>query len=205
MNTGGSFHQHVRELLPWAVTGQLSPREQHDVDAALAESPALQAEYRWLETLHEELRQTPGEFNEELSLEKTLQLIRAEREGMLSVLPRPVQARSWERPALALAASVVLIQAIALGLIASRPDNHAALSPLAGPRIGNGDTLHIAFRPSATHTQIAAALASVGGRIIDGPGSLGLYTVEIPKATAAKAQGLLAADPAIDTVSIADS
>jgi hypothetical protein len=197
--------QQVRELLPWYVNGTLGVAERADVERTLLQSAALQAEVDWLASIHGQL-QRQGEqqveaprhaAGEAAGLHNLLALVRAESRQPASVSRQPAITRTaksvglgwraWIQPLFYLAALLVVVQAIVIGVLVERLNDNR-LAPASGTAAAtSGVLLQVVFREATTEKALRAALASAGVEIVGGPGQLGVYLVraEPEKADAA--------------------
>lgn len=165
---------HPDELLPWYANGTLDEPERARVAAHLAECARCREELSFLTTLAAGVRAAdesgaPAEFG----LKRLLREVRQSS-------PNPASARggrrTWWRPALAAAAILVIaVQAVMIGRLYQ---DTTYLQPLAGPAAA-GTVLQVRFDPAASESQIRAALQSVDGTLVGGPGALGIYRVRL--------------------------
>jgi len=161
--------------LPLYVNGQLDAEERRRIEAALAEDPALADEVEFLQALKETLQQQPGEAPPvELGLARLKRDIQREATEVPSTRTQP---RRYWKP-LALAACLLLVVQTGFQLTPEPTDSDWA--PLSGESTLEAPRLHIAFQDTATAEQIRESLGSRQARIVDGPGPLGLYTVQLP-------------------------
>ena len=173
---------HPDELLPWYANGTLDEPERARVAAHLAECARCREELSFLTTLAAGVRAADesgasadfgGESGGELGLRRLLREVR-----QTSPNPAPARGgrRTWWRPALAAAAILVIaVQGVMLGRLYQ---DTTYLQPLAGPAAA-GTVLQVRFDPAASESQIRAALQSVDGTLIGGPGALGIYRVRL--------------------------
>lgn len=174
--------EDIRRRLPWYVNDTLPAKERAEIEAAIAGSETLQAEVRWLRSLRSTLQAEALPASADLGLSKLLARIEGEKTGR--VAPLPVKPpRRWERPALAIAATLLLAQAGVIGFMAQHgPQQPDALRPLGAATPGTSTDrtmVQIVFRDTATEAQIRGLLREVGGEIVAGPGALGVYTVRL--------------------------
>lgn len=179
-----------RLVLPWHVNQTLSARERSRVEAALEDDPALAAEHLWLQSLRRSVREddpaTPAR-SDETGLDELMALVRAERDHRLTPFPSPFSRRpGWWTRGYALAASVILAQAVLLGiLLMERPEPLQPLAAKSAPF--SGVVLQVVFREQASEGAIRTALRDARGEIVGGPGALGVYRVRVDAADAASA------------------
>jgi hypothetical protein len=174
MGTGKS-EQDLDELLPWYINQSLSPEEAERVEAYLETSEKARQEVEFLRNLRRQVKdisaaRPPGEFG----------LKRLQRDisrGRQDRITKNYRARSrWWRPAAIAAAVVIAIQA---GVILQPWAPSDTVTTAAGTS-GQGTVLQVTLNPDATETEIRTLLQSIEGNIIGGPGSLGVYRIEIP-------------------------
>lgn len=182
--------REARLLLPWYANGSIDEAGRRKVDACLADSEDLRSELDWLRAVRRDVQSAAVTADDDLGLDTLLGRIEGERPGNVVPLTRPARPR-WFAPALALAASLVLAQAIVIGvLIGEREEGYR---PLSGPVQAQGTLLQIRFQPQATEAAVRAALSEIGGELVAGPGALGIYTVRVDTAKSADAMRSLAA------------
>jgi anti-sigma factor RsiW len=167
--------QHLDELLPWFANRTLGDVERREVEAHLATCERCRGELAWLESLQRdvaehEFAQAPGEFG----LNRLLQNVRQR--------PRFAARHRWLAPALAASLAVVVLQGVVLVQLWTRPETIAPL----GRKTLDADVLQIRFNPRATEADIRDALQAVGASLIDGPGALGIYRVQLESGVSGK-------------------
>ncbi|HXY75563.1 MAG TPA: zf-HC2 domain-containing protein [Steroidobacteraceae bacterium] len=182
-------------LLPWLANGRLAASERVRVEehvracAACTEEVATQR--RLCEALNEPERVTyaPGP-----SFRKLLERIDGERaapERPERVPTRPLAARvlvssAWRPPGLAWAASFVLAFALAgstLMLYTWSQPRYVTHTDTASTAPG---VLHIAFQRSLSIDELAQLLDGAGARVVEGPGSTGIFGVTPVNADASR-------------------
>jgi hypothetical protein len=191
MASHASRHEESWLLLPWLANGRLSHAERAAVEQHLRECAACTQELArqrlMCRVLTEPQRVTyaPGP-----SLRKLMERI----DGQPSAGPRPVNpiarpsapgrpgaasalAAAWRPPGLAWAASFVL----ATGLAAFAPTAYRWSQPryathTTAPR-GTPGVLHIAFERSLPIGEMEEMLRSAGARVVEGPGTTGIFGV----------------------------
>jgi hypothetical protein len=190
----------VETLLPWYEKGLLSDEDARRVEAYLAsDADGL----RFLELIREEAHETIA-ANEQAgmppraALDRLMASIEAEpkaqrfaarerRRGFLSRLFGE-GAPGWLPVAAGLACLVILVQAVALGVLMIRPgDIHRAPD---GTELASGDdnvhrasdtgrSVLIRFNPQATAEDISTLLRALNATIVEGPKPGGVYRVRI--------------------------
>ena len=185
MANRASRHEESWLLLPWLANGRLSQAERAALEEHLRECAACTQELArqrlMCQVLTEPQRVTyaPGP-----SLRKLMERI----DGHAPARPqevRPVSRRSapaalaaaWRPPGLAWAATFVL----AVGLAAFAPTAYRWSQPryathTTAPR-GTPGVLHIAFDRSLPIGEMEEMLRSAGARVVEGPGTTGIFGV----------------------------
>jgi hypothetical protein len=175
----------VLELLPWYASGALAEEERALVSAHVRACASCQRELATLERVGAAVRSEQGEPSFDLS----------RFDGVLARLPAQapppwrergaarfrdslatpwLQTPVWARAALA--AQVAALLVLSAALVASpRRDSYAT----AGGECAAGACIAVAFAPSAREAEMRELLEREGARIVDGPSSLGLYTLSL--------------------------
>ena len=116
----------------------------------------------------------------------------------------------WQMPRVAVLASALIVgQMGLLGLLVKKmadATNVGHVSNAVTPASGASGaaqiiTLKVVFKPVTTVEQISAAMAAVQGRIVGGPGALGLWEVEVPAAMQTTALRVLSVNNNVESVS----
>ena len=205
-------HEELELLLPWYVNGTLEAAERAALDDHLAGCPRCRAELAREEGLAAALRAAedvaPAPHPAQLArlLGRLDGEPRAERPprrrpaahlaALWAGTPRPVR---W-----AVAAQTLLVLALAAatgwragGAVETpaaefrtlsdtapeAPADTAPEAPAAAP--AGAARLRVLFAEETSARAVRAILERVGGRIVDGPSPLGVYTVEVPAGPAA--------------------
>jgi hypothetical protein len=192
-------HEECWLLLPWLANGRLPAAERVRVDAHLHECAECQHELAWqrraCEALAEPDRVTyaPGP-----SLRKLMRRIDARGEAAQRRPARRTANLSaahaaWRPPGLAWAASFAGV--VALGLLA--PVAYRWSEPLYSTHTASMTTtpnvLHVAFERSLPVGDVEELLQSAGARVVEGPGSTGIFgvaPVAAPVSQAVDARGV---------------
>jgi putative zinc finger protein len=185
-------HEESWLLLPWLANGRLSHAERAGVEEHLRECAACTQELARQRLLCQVLTEpervtyAPGP-----SLRKLMERI----DGRAPAKPqelRPVGRRSaplglaaaWRPPGLAWAASFVL----AVGLAAFAPTAYRWSQPRYATHTSNArgapGVLHVAFERSLPVGQMEEMLRSAGARVVEGPGTTGIFGIAPLTATA---------------------
>jgi anti-sigma factor RsiW len=175
-------------LLPFYVNGTLAPDDRGWVDAYLARTPGAHAALAWHEALAQALEERHARIPADVgaaALEARLAAARgagAGRRGSFRDMLERLVPRAAVYPAFAGAAMLVLVQAVAIGVLLTRaegPEYAEARSVEDVQRAKRPAYLLVNFKPDATEREIRLALIRIGGRIVDGPGQLGDYTLAV--------------------------
>ena len=166
---------HPLEQLPFLVNGTLAPDERGPVEVHLEQCASCRAELEFLRALQKGVRETEAQAQPgELAWQRLRRALEQESTGTDAAATGGVAgAPAWMK--YALAASLVLV--LAQGLVLWRHSDAPVYRP-AGTQY-QGAVIQLRFRDQATEAQIRALLQSVGGRIIDGPGAVGIYRVAL--------------------------
>ena len=192
MASRASPHEESWLLLPWLANGRLSHAERAGVEehlrecAACAQELAQQRLMCQVLTEPERVTYAPGP-----SLRKLMERI----DGHTPARPqeRPVSRRSapsaalaaaWRPPGLAWAASFVLaIGVTTFAATAYRWSQPRYVTVTTAPRATPG-VLHIAFDRSLPIGEMEEMLHSAGARVVEGPGTTGVFGIAPLAATA---------------------
>ena len=183
MTASDARHEESWLLLPWLANGRLAAAERARVEEHVRECEQCAREVAWqrlaCQALAEPDRVTyaPGP-----SLRKLLARIddrrAAPRERPAArVRLSPAALAAWRPPGLAWATSFLLLVAFAaLAPVAYRWSQplyatHTAPAPLTP------DVLHIAFERSLAIGEVEELLRSAGARVVEGPGTTGIFGV----------------------------
>ena len=190
-------HQEVIELLPWYANATLSDTERREVSEHLAGCAPCRAELEEMTLLQQALVESSARpsvmayKNTDKAMAQIDSFERARR-------PVPERSASWlsdlkDRVSDALlgwcgpmpnfaravvAAQFLLIVGLAGGLGYSLWDRE--YGTLSGTtQSAAGARLAVRFDESITEAQLRQVLREINGKIVDGPSSLGIYTVEV--------------------------
>jgi anti-sigma factor RsiW len=188
---------HAEALeLDFYVNGTLDASARARVEAHLAACPACRGDLAVVRRLQamvraeaEEAMAPRGGFE---AVQGRLDAFEAGRAWWRAWLPGPRAVPAWV-PAVGLLLLVVQSAAlltIGAWWVAGRPSVRA-LSGGAAP-VSAAPRLQVIFHPEATDGAIRAALGEVSGRIVDGPSTLGAYTVAIDPAAGLDAEAAAA-------------
>lgn len=179
--------QQAAELLPWYANGTLAADQHAQVEDWLARDAGLRSELEFLRKAGAVLRETAdrpaassvGRFLDRVAAD---QIEGGTGGGVVGIgrARRPLSnAGKW---AFALAAGVMLAQAIVIGSLVTRDTDQGILEPLSGTPQGARPNLQATFVESVAEIEIRALLAEVNAQIVSGPGALGVYGLRVPPA-----------------------
>lgn len=200
--------KNISDMMPWYVNDTLDDASRRQMENVLKNSTAAQAEVSWLQRLREHIKgdkdknQLP---DADAGLDRLMALIAAEKSGKVTTIGSPSTFLTrWTKPALAIAASIMVAQAIGLFVLMDNDQTANTVRTLAGgPTSAPGAMLQVTFKPATTEAQMRASLALVDGEIIGGPGVLGVYTIRVKKGMGPNAANkLLQQKSVIDTVTV---
>jgi anti-sigma factor RsiW len=162
---------HPIDLLPWYVNGSLAEPEMKQVAAHLATCDQCNRELRFLQGLHDQVRQAetpeaPGEFG----LRRLMRDIRQGKAGRSDN-----RTMRWQ----VLAAVAMLVVVIQAGIMLNPGTQETALYTPSGAVSADGVVLQLQFTGQATAAQIQQALQAADASIISGPSAIGLYRVKL--------------------------
>ena len=198
--------QEAEELLPWFVAGGLSADETRAVQAFIDSGEISTAELNevalFAETISEQSEHEPA-YNpgilqnamarlddiEQASADEPL--IVREPVAEPGLFERIKTFLKWdETPMIAkLALGAQFAAVLALAVVVASPDNggaffnrgNAGFEVVSGTVTAAAPDLTLAFVPGTALEDVATLLQSVDGRIVDGPNSLGMYSIALPE------------------------
>jgi len=169
--------QQLKKLLPWYVNGTLAAEERMQVKEYVAADPNGQAEVDFLKSVQTAIREqqedvvSPAEFGWQ-RLQRTIPEQRHES--------NTESTNRWWRPTLAAAAILLMIQGgVLLQIWPVYQQHYTVLS--SHPQSTGGTVLQISFEPNITEQRLREIINKVDARIIGGPGSLGIYRLQLPE------------------------
>jgi len=170
--------QEIAELLPWYVNETLGSEERKRTEDHIRECPACRRE---VEILNQIATSVQAEHPVPLSDLYARMIPRLQPRGgarLLEwwrgvILPVPSFAR------VAIAAQLAVIVALAGALAYIGPQAFTTLSG-SDRTIGPAVRLQVIFTAQTTAAQIRDALLPMNAIIVDGPTSLGVFTVDVP-------------------------
>jgi hypothetical protein len=179
-------HEECWLLLPWLANGRLSAAERSRVEEHVFECMHCAREVAWQRAAvqafgePDRVSYAPGP-----SFRKLMERIDNRQTGPVTRPRIPGRARTdrealWRPPGLAWAAGFVL--ALALGALAplayhwSKPAYGVLTTDPPAATVSRG-VLHVAFARSLTIGEVDELLRSAGAKVVEGPGSSGIFGV----------------------------
>jgi hypothetical protein len=188
-STNTDSHQQIRLLLPWYVNQTLPHEERHRVENHVRICLICRRELHGLEKLAKTVTEA-GDFEGDAEASFVALLSKLPPRGIDKPLPsaaaetaafnRSMKFARSSAARFAMAASLLLALIPAL-LYVMRTNTTGAYYTLsaAKPESAEGREVRVVFTQSLSHAEIDALLASIHGRRIDGPNSLGAFTVRL--------------------------
>jgi hypothetical protein len=196
MTTGAARHEECWLLLPWLANGRLPAAERARVEEHVRECVACARELSSQRLLCEALTEpdrvsyAPGPSFRKLieRIEGGTTRLREPRPVQSAPLPQPAQparvvhaaaaVRSvWRPPGLAWAASFMLVVGLALLSGAAYRWSRPLYLTHTVTAAANPDVLHIAFERSLPIGEVEELLRAAGARVVEGPGTSGIFGV----------------------------
>lgn len=160
------------ELLPWYANGTLDEQERRAVEAWLATSEQGRAELAVLEALAKGLKQEAAPLPSDLGWQRLKRDIRAEQSR---------HKRSWWQPGLAAAAAVVAVLQVAILLQPEPTPSVQLLSQGSGQVLADHWLIQVEFSDDSRWSELAGLMTSIDARVVDGPSSVGIVRLAVPK------------------------
>ena len=201
---------------------QLHQRGLADPQAARREDAFMQ-EMAWVQRSQEQIAQDTPAFDTHLGWQRMEERLTAGAAPAAAKKPLPtrppgwVQAQLnalldratawWRKPVIGALASAMIVGQ--MGLLAAvvkqmSPERAEVTSatPLSGSQSVDGAiVLSVVFKDNASLLDVRTLVDSVQGRVVGGPGALGVWDVEVPKEKLAEALKIFAASTAVESAS----
>jgi hypothetical protein len=199
-------HEEMEQLLPWLANGTLAEGEREELERHLAACPVCGGELAREQALAGALR-AAGEIAPSPHPAQLARLLA--RLDQPAAEPAPARRREFTPRLRRLAAgtpvpvrwALAAQLAVVVLLLATgdwRPEPPAApeaagqaaatfhtLSDPVSPTPSSGLRLRVVVAEETTEHELRALLHTIGGRLVDGPSPLGVYTLEVPSGPAA--------------------
>jgi hypothetical protein len=169
----------IAALLPWYVNESLTDAEKAAVDELLQRSEDARRELLFLQGLAQKVRAQELPPVSELGWQRLKRTLDAQTQTQSNATAKA--AKSWWRPGMAAAATLLI--ALQVGLLVK--DNDAAdIRLLSGGPVTTEQAwvLQLEFSDKSTWLDITQLLSRLDARLIDGPSTLGIVRIAVPKA-----------------------
>ena len=198
-------HRDASELLPWLVNGSLGGAERDSVERHVRECVTCRRELEATRTLQAAAASEERDPAVLSALARLRVRLDEEDAGWLGRL-RYASGRGWRaaqpwvRGTLAVQFGLILLLGGALtgALLSERSTAplYRTLSDAAAPA-SNRSAVVVVFRADTTEEEMRRLLQRLDARVVDGPSSIGAYTVAVREEQRAAVLGLLRADPVV--------
>lgn len=184
------------------ITGQLDPASAAALEKEIAEDKALEDEANFLRGLQQGLKESedvspPGALGlAKLKRDIQSEQLRENRSKQAKMESNTQQDAAHEKASpkraandggfwrpLSIAACCLLAVQSFFMLPSTSETDPEGITTLSGTPLFAGKKLQVVFANTAKAQQIQSALLKINGRIVDGPGALGVYTVLVPEGT----------------------
>lgn len=192
---GNDPHRHIIEILPWYANGSLDPLEAVEVEAHLAVCPRCQKELQWCRDIAHSVQTmddpewvpSPGHFDsliEKVNASSSAQgRVMAWRDRFTlfvrSIRQSPAEMR-WML-AMQTVAVVLLAGALIVLMPYQQPEYYQTLSSPTKADPNDVPRVQIALSEDTKEKEIRSLLLAMHASIVQGPNSLGVYVVALPK------------------------
>lgn len=190
-------HREIVELLPWYANATLGEEERRRVEAHLAQCEECVKEAASVKALRQTVlaSSSPMPTLSPSGLTRVMAEIDDYELAKQDFVKAPVRhiahqtaesLRAWWQttPVFArvlIAAQLVMLLAFGTLTVYRYHSSGTVYTTSSGPRPDTSKTaVVIKFSPTASEQEIRATVSQVGGKIIDGPSALELYTVQLP-------------------------
>lgn len=193
--TSNETKQTAEDLLPWYVSGALSPEEAALVDHALERDAELRVELSRLENLRATVRDDSAALETPPASDVDRVLSRIEAHERTAAIERQQKRDSWfawlgslgglfspaaMRVGMALAIAVIAIETTAIVGWMGGADTDATYEAATGADPADaGHRILVRFAAGASVTDMNGLLWEVGGRIVSGPSADGAYVISV--------------------------
>lgn len=201
--TGGAVAKALTSEVDWVRAAQ---------EEFASQTYAFNADVGW-EKLQTSLQAEPSQGIGTTAASATLKLAPSLTEQLKQWLAKLVRMQKdaalhwWQKPAFAaLGAAICIGQMVFLTAAIQQGYTLNSETTIVMPSSGasrpmQGIVFKVVFKPKASTTDIMDALNKVQGRIVGGPGALGLWDIEVPSTLQATALQMLTESSAVESVS----
>ncbi len=189
------FHRHIIEILPWYANGSLNPREAIEVEAHLTVCPRCQKELQWCRDIahsvqtmdDQEWVPSPGHFDslmEKVNAHSPVQRLAMTWRDRFTRFVRSIRHSPAEMRwmlAMQTVAVVLLAGALVVLMPYKQPEYYQTLSSPTKADLNDVPRVNLALREDAKEKEIRSLLLAMHASIVQGPNSLGVYVVALPK------------------------
>jgi hypothetical protein len=199
-------HRDASELLPWLVNDSLAGAERDSVERHVRECVTCRRELEAVRTLQAAV----ASEERDPAVVSALARLRVRLDEEEAGLPRRLRhalargwraAQPWVRGTLAAQfALILLLCGVLTGALLSErstPALYRTLSDAAGPVPPNRSGLVVVFRADTTEQEMRRLLQRLDARVVDGPSSMGAYTLAVREGRYPAVLALLRTDPAV--------
>jgi anti-sigma factor RsiW len=189
-------HAGVRHLLPWYANGTLNPDEHARLEAHLVACVECKRDAMECQSVSAAAKSRSPEAWEPSARHFAQLLNRVERSEKRSWTNRgrasiAIRLRTWfmSAPPWALALQCALLLAVGGVALVRSGGPVPQYQTLAHPATASDHVhLHVIFAADMSGEELRQLLHEIGAQIVDGPSPLGVYTLELPFARAARPQ-----------------
>jgi hypothetical protein len=175
------------ELSRKAAAGTLAPDERAWLDAYLHEHPERRVDAEWDEAFGRQLERKVASMPPLPGWERTQRILDGERRpaaapGLLDrVSAWLAQTLGVRFDAQAAAVALVLVQAVAIGVLAWPAREASDDRMRGGPQDATprGPLLRVSFRDDVREADLRRVVAGAGAEIVGGPGQIGVYLLRV--------------------------
>ncbi len=176
---GGTDAADFKHEMAWVERSQLQLAQ---------DAPAFDAQAGW-QRLQRRLEQTPAATHVKRATPNQLSGLAAIGTRIKTELQKRLNGAMawWKKPAIGVLASAMIVAQMGLLAAAVKQISHMqavseSVSPASGaPSLDGMTVLTIVFKDSASLLDVRTVIDGVQGRVIDGPGALGVWLVAVPK------------------------
>lgn len=175
--------EQLREQLPWAVNGTLTPAEQAEVDAWLARDAEAAEEFAFLQRLAAEVKaDTPDTIVSEFGWERLKRQLHTPAAAVATTSAALERPFNWWR---GMGIAAMLVVAVQVGWVWQLQRDNAGLQYqlMSGAAPASAEQqwhFRLMLAPDATVQDLVALLQLTSGSIVAGPSALGLFDITVP-------------------------